>query len=183
MGSVSWVDLELYDLNNPICVCVCVHGTLDAALLTIFPEAGLQNNCIRTSHYRFVLRSLLYWWYVSNCHDNKWLSCDELSCPIAYACMLRRLRAELKFVRSEDGSDSKNGSDPRRFYPCLSDLAFDMDKASALVEPKDGEVHVFKETKPYEECLLSVAQVLENRKGISFHLSLNAVCNLSTLVM
>lgn len=51
MGSVSWVDLELYDLNNPICVCVCVHGTLDAALLTIFPEAGLQNNCIRTSYY------------------------------------------------------------------------------------------------------------------------------------
>jgi hypothetical protein len=38
-----------------------------------------------------------------------------------------------------------------------------MDNAVALVEPKDGEVHVFKETKPYEECLLSVAQVLENR--------------------
>lgn len=86
-------------------------------------------------------------------------------------------------MHSEDGSDSKNGSDPRRFFMCLSDLAFDMDKASALVEPKDGEVHVFKETKPYEECLLSVAQVLENRKGISLRLSLKVVCDLSTLVM
>lgn len=138
---------------------------MDAALLLIFPNAGLENNSISTKHYKIVMRRLLLEWLLSgrSVNDNEWLSDGDLKSPHAYARILRRLRGELKFVQSGEGYDAKNWSDPTSFYTCLGDLCDDMVECCKHLVVRDGEVNVYKETKPYEDCLSSMVEVLQNR--------------------
>lgn len=144
---------------------------MEAALLLIYPKAGLENNCIRTREYKVVVKSLLKEWKVSgySLNDNEWLSCGDLKSPHAYARILRRLRAELTFVQSGKGFDAKNQSDPTSFYTCLNSLYSDMNEGCKHLVVRDGEVNVYKETKPYEDCLFSMAEVLQKRQGILLH--------------
>lgn len=145
---------------------------MDAALLTIYPNAGLENNSIGTSHYILVVKRLLMEWKVSGRDekDNDWLSYGDLKSPHAYARILRRLVAELRFVQSGEGYDAKHWSDPTSFYTCLEDLLNDMIEGCKHLEVRDGEVNVYKETKLYEDCLFSMAEVLQRRQGIFLHL-------------
>ena len=152
--------------------------TLDAALLKIFPSADITNNCIGASDYIAVLRMLLFQWKIANCDDNHWLSSGVLANPHSYACILRRLGAELEFVSSEDGCDSRYQSDSRRLYTCLGDLEKDMFNAYTLLGSKDGEVQIFTETEPYEDCLRSIVQILDNCKGVFLYLSHPYVCRI-----
>jgi len=148
-----------------------VGGTMmDAALLSIFPNAGLENNSINTRHYKHVVKRLLLEWKVSGRYDNEWLSDGDLKSPHAYARILRRLKEELRFVQSGEGYDAKNWSDPTSFYTCLGDLCDDMDEVCKHLVVRDGEVNVYKETKPYEDCLFSMAEVLQRRQGIFLYL-------------
>lgn len=144
---------------------------MDAALLLIYPNAALENNSIRTGHYKVVVQMLLTDWLVSGrcVNDNEWLSDGHLKSPHAYARILRRLRAELRFVQPGEGYDAKNWSNPTSFYACLDDLYNDMNACEHLAV-RDGEVNVYKETKPYEDCLLSIAEVLQRRQGTFLHL-------------
>lgn len=152
--------------------------TLDAALLKIFPSAKLTNNCIGAFEYILVVRKLLFEWKIADCDDNNWLSSGVLGNPHSYACILRRLGAELKFVCSDDGCDSRYRSDSRRLYTCLGDLEKDMFKAYTVMGSKDGEVQIFTETEPYEDCLRSIVQVLDNCRGIFLYLSHPYVCTI-----
>lgn len=144
---------------------------MDAALLLIYPKAALENNSIRTGHYKVVVQLLLTEWMVSGrcVNDNEWLSDGHLKSPHAYARILRRLRAELRFVQPGEGYDAKNWSNPTSFYACLDDLYNDMNACEHLAV-RDGEVNVYKETKPYEDCLLSITEVLQRRQGTFLHL-------------
>lgn len=150
--------------------------TLHAALLKIFPSAESTNNCIGAFDYIVVVRKLLFEWIKAGCDDSNWLSSGVLANPHSYARILRRLGAELTFVRSEDGCDSRYQSDSRRLYTCLGDLEKDMFKAYTVMGSKDGEVQIFTEKEPYEDCLRSIVQVLDNCKGVFLYLSHPYVC-------
>lgn len=132
---------------------------MNAALRAILIREPL-NNCIKTSDYIAVVRKLLFKWTWPHCPDNTWLSSGALSCPHGLARIFRCLRAELMCVHSED-RDSVNQSDSQRFYACLGDLDSDMDKAYNPLKSKEGEVHVFKEIQPYQDCLQFMAEVPE----------------------
>lgn len=157
----SWVNIPISNLS----IFNCCGWNMNAALRAIILSRQPGNNCIKTSDYIIVVRKVLHEWFHSHCLDNTWLSSGALSCPHEYARIFRRLRAELTCVYTED-CDSINQSDSQRFYKCLGDLDSDMDKAHDPLMSKEGEVHVFKEIQPYQDCLQLMAEVLENCKGI-----------------
>lgn len=118
-------------------------------------------NGFKPLDYSVVVRKMLFEWKLSDCLDNTWLSSGALRCPHEHARVFRRLRTELACLYSED-CDWENQSDSQRFYECLGDLDSDIVKAYDPFKSKEGEVYVSKEIEPYQDCLQSVVEVLEN---------------------
>jgi hypothetical protein len=152
----SLVNIYIYNLI----IFNCCGWNMNAALHAIL-KLETRRTCIKYWDYRVVVCKMLFEWKLSHCLDNTWLSSGALSCPHEHARIFRRLREELTCLYSED-CDWENQSDSQRFYECLGDLHSDIVKTFNPFKSKEGEVYVSKEIEPYQDCLQSVAEVLEN---------------------
>lgn len=152
----SLVNIYIYNLS----IFNCCGWNMNAALRAIVKLEPWKNG-FKPLDYSVVVRKMLFEWKLSDCLDNTWLSSGALRCPHEHARVFRRLRTELACLYSED-CDWENQSDSQRFYECLGDLDSDIVKAYDPFKSKEGEVYVSKEIEPYQDCLQSVVEVLEN---------------------